>query len=113
MEFLFYNCSLLKSINISSFKTDTLLTMDSMFSGCSSLTSVDLSGFNTDKVTNMMSTFASCNNLVYLDISHFSAQADFFDFFTSLPNSGTIKLNNKVNEKIQSSIPSGWKKEFV
>ena len=114
MEYLFYGCSMLGSVELSSFNTKNLQTMDSMFNGCYSLSSIDLSGFNTEKVTNMMEIFAFCSNLLYLDISHFSDNANkYYDFFTTLPNDGTIKLNHKIYEKIKGNIPSSWKIIYI
>ena len=42
-----------------------------MFYNCSSLTNLNVSSFNTTKVTNMVAMFQGCNLLVRLDISSF------------------------------------------
>ena len=60
---MFYGCSTLTSLNISSFKTDSVTNMSYMFSDCSSLTSLDISSFNTGNVTNMSYMFQRCSIL--------------------------------------------------
>ncbi len=60
------------SIDVSSFDTSNVTTMNSMFSGCSSLTSLDLSSFNTVNVTNMVDMFRGCSSLTSLDLSGFN-----------------------------------------
>ena len=61
--FMFYECKLLTSINLSNFNTSNVTYMNSMFYGCSSLTNINLSNFNTSKVTNMRSMFGECSKL--------------------------------------------------
>ena len=53
MSGMFYNCSSLISIDLSSFNTSNVKNMGGMFYKCSSLTSIDLSSFNTSKVNDM------------------------------------------------------------
>ena len=62
-SFMFYDCSSLESINLSSFNTTNVTNMNSMFSRCSSLQSIDLSSFNTTNVKYMMSMFYNCSSL--------------------------------------------------
>ena len=61
----------LKTINVSSWKTKNVETMNGMFSGRNALTSLDLSSFDTSNVTNMSDMFHDCDRLTYLDISGF------------------------------------------
>ena len=61
MSFMFFNCSSLKSIDLSSFNTNNVTNMNSMFNNCYSLNSIDLSSFNTNKVTNMKYMFSYCS----------------------------------------------------
>ena len=53
LEYMFYDCKLLASINLSNYNTNNVTNMDSMFNCCFSLTSINLSNFNTNNVTNM------------------------------------------------------------
>ena len=99
MQWMFYYCGSLTSLDISSFKTDKVTDMSSMFAGCSSLerlifgeyfktgkvtdmndmfngcedlTNLDVSGFDTSQVTNMNQMFNSCKKLTTLDLSNFN-----------------------------------------
>ena len=47
MCYMFYKCSSIININLSSFETKKVITVRQMFSGCSSLTNINLSNFNT------------------------------------------------------------------
>ena len=69
---MFYYCSSLKSINLSSFNTTNVDSMRLMFCECSSLKSLDLSSFNTSNVYDMSSMFEGCYSLKTLDLSSFN-----------------------------------------
>ena len=60
---MFYGCSSLKSIDLSSFNTTNVKDMSGMFWGCSSLESIDLSSFNTTNVNDMSCMFYRCSSL--------------------------------------------------
>ena len=72
MAGMFSNCSSLTSLDLGSFNTANVPNMGSMFFKCSSLTSLDLSSFNTAKVTDMVAMFSSCSSLTNLDLSSFN-----------------------------------------
>lgn len=69
MAQMFYNCSALTSLDLSSFNTAKVTNMMFMFSVCKSLTSLDLSKLNTENVTTMKNMFAGCSALESLDLS--------------------------------------------
>ena len=71
MQYMFYGCKLLKSINTSNFNTNNVTSMNGMFMECRALTNVNVSSFNTSKVTDMTYMFDGCNNLASLDLSNF------------------------------------------
>ena len=71
-SFMFYNCSSLESIDLSSFNTINIKSMSYMFSLCSSLKSIDLSSFNTFNVNNMSYMFSACSSLKSIDLSSFN-----------------------------------------
>ena len=48
MSFMFNDCSSLKEINLSSFKTDKITNMIGIFFKCTSLKEIDLSSCKTD-----------------------------------------------------------------
>ena len=72
MSGMFWGCSGLTSLDLSSFNTAKVTDMNSMFNGCSDLTSLDVSSFNTAKVTNMSCMFGNCTGLKSLDVSKFN-----------------------------------------
>ena len=71
MGFMFYECSSLKSVDVSHFDTSNVTNMDYMFATCSELTEIDVSHFDTSNTTSMISMFSDCYELVNLDLSHF------------------------------------------
>ena len=75
MESLFWGCSSLTELDLSSFDTSAVTTMFGMFCGCSSLTELDLSGFRTRAVTDMSWMFCDCPSLTELDLSGFRTGA--------------------------------------
>ena len=72
MGSMFYGCSALTSLNLSSFNTSNVTNMVAMFARCSALTSLDLKNFNTSNVTNMSDMFDGCKALTSLDLSNFN-----------------------------------------
>ena len=69
---MFWGCSSLESLDLSSFNTQNVTHMGLMFYDCSSLTSLDLSSFNTAKVTFMWGMFNCCRSLESLNVSSFN-----------------------------------------
>ena len=72
MSSMFWGCSNLTSLDLSSFNTENVTNMYGMFGGCSSLESLDLSSFNTGNVTNTYRMFGGCSSLKSLDLSSFN-----------------------------------------
>ena len=75
---MFYGCSSLLELDVTSFNTENVTAMGSytggMFSGCSKLTELDVSSFNTSKVTDMTGMFSYCVKLEELDLSNFDTR---------------------------------------
>ena len=63
MENMFYGCSSLSTLDLSTFNTCNVTNMICMFNGCSSLSALDLSGFNTSNVNDMKNMFYGCGSL--------------------------------------------------
>ncbi|MDD2445792.1 MAG: BspA family leucine-rich repeat surface protein, partial [Clostridia bacterium] len=63
MSYMFYYCSALTTLNLSSFDTSRVANMSYMFYYCSALITLDISSFNTSSVTNMSYMFNNCNHL--------------------------------------------------
>ena len=72
MTNMFYKCSNLVSIDVSKFKTSNVENMYQLFANCYQLTSIDLSNFDTSKVTTMERMFYKCNSLKSLNVSKFN-----------------------------------------
>ncbi len=96
MSSMFYNCSSLTSLSLSSFNTSAVTSMSSMFYGCSGLTSLSLSSFNTSAVTTMYSMFNNCSSLVSLNLSSFdtSAVTDMDSMFRYCSAITSLNLSN-------------------
>ena len=109
MDKMFYRCSSLISLNLSHFNTQSISSMKSMFNGCSSLTSIDLSNAIIGTKNKFNSLFYGCSNLTYIDISSFSFSSTFNLFDSNIPSEGTIKVKNETIETaIKNQIPN-WK----
>lgn len=77
MSGLFWGCSSLRTLDLSTFNTSNVTSMWSMFDDCTSLTSLNISTFNTSKVTDMRGMFYGCSSLTSLDLSHFDVSKVF------------------------------------
>lgn len=71
MDQVFYDCTSLKTLNLSSFDTSKIVNLKEMFAGCSSLSSLDLSNFEFELVSNAENMFNSCSKLNYVNIYNF------------------------------------------
>jgi len=72
MNFMFYGCSGLTSLDVTNFNTSNVTDMGYMFCDCSGLTSLDVSNFNTSNVTDMGYMFCGCSGLTSLDVASFN-----------------------------------------
>lgn len=71
MHEMFYGCSQLTQLDLTSFDTSYVLNMSGMFGWCEWLEDVDVSSFDTSNVWNMTAMFEACYSLEQLDISNF------------------------------------------
>ena len=67
MRAMFFNCSSLESVDLSTLNTERVTNMRDMFSGCTAMKTIDLSNFDTRQVTNMMQMFGYCPNLTRIN----------------------------------------------
>ena len=77
MNEMFYNCSLLESINsISDWNTKIIININKMFFNCRNLLSLpDISKWNTEYITDMSGLFYNCISLKSIpDISNWSTE---------------------------------------
>ena len=72
MSFMFFNCSGLTSLDVSSFNTSNVSSMYGTFCGCSGLATLNVSNFDTSNVIMTASMFALCSSLKSLDVSNFN-----------------------------------------
>ncbi len=73
-NFLFYDCTLLTSLDLSKFNAQKVTNMRAMFGSCKSLINLDLSNFSTQNVTNMRCMFGECISLKYINLSNFNTK---------------------------------------
>ena len=95
--FWFYGFTNLTTIEgIEYLNTEKAKSMWCMFYGCTSLTTLDLSTFRTANVYNMVSMFEGCSNLTSLDISNFETTGISYinNMFKDCSNLQTIYCNN-------------------
>ena len=106
MIYMFYQDTNLKEINLSSFKTSSLLYFVSMFEGCSSLVTLDLSGFDTSRITNFSNLFKNCTSLKNIDLSSFNTSSAlmFVNMFMNCSSLQSIDLSNFNTSKVTSMI---------
>ena len=71
-SFMFYKCSSLKSIDLSSFNESKITNMMCMFDGCSFLESINFSLLNINEVTSLLRMFADCSSLKSIDFKSFN-----------------------------------------
>ncbi len=69
MSYMFYDCSALKSLDLTNFNTANVTYMYGMFDGCSALESLNLTNFNTAKVEYMSNMFEGCSALTTIYVS--------------------------------------------
>ena len=74
MRCMFYECSNLKSIDISRFNSESVEDMSYMFYNCQNLLKIDVSRFDTGCVQNMAFMFCKCKRLEELDVSYFKTR---------------------------------------
>ncbi len=81
MSYMFYDCSALKSLDLTNFNTANVTYMYGMFDGCSALESLNLTNFNTANVENMSSMFYDCSALKSLDLTNFNtAKVEYMNY---------------------------------
>lgn len=72
MSYMFFQCNVLTSLDVSEWNTSNVTNMRSMFYDCEGLTNLDVSKWNTSNVTNMSDMFNVCKGLMNLDVSNFN-----------------------------------------
>lgn len=106
-SYLFYNCLNLTEVVFGS-EIKNINDLESAFFDCSSLTSLDLSSIRTDNVITMNAAFYGCSKLIKLDIRNFNMDNTYrYEnmFFQSkkLKTIITTNCNNATKQKIQEA----------
>ena len=107
MKCMFYGCSSLASLNLTSFNTAEVTDMSFMFYKCYALASLDVSKFNTAKVTGMREMFHYCYALTSLDLTSFNTAnvTDMYRMFNECSALTTIYASEKfVTGKVDDSL---------
>lgn len=99
---MFYGCSKLESLDLSSFNTSKTTNMFCMFYECSKLESLDLSSFDTQNVTNLVAMFYGCSALKELNVSSFNTENvdDMEYLFFSCSQLESLNLTSFNTEKV-------------
>ena len=100
MNQLFYECTSLEYVNVSSFNTSLVGDYYGIFYGCSKLTSLDLSNFEGTYAFSTDGMFYYSDNLRYIDLSSFYSSSNtcpYFGLSTANMNNATIIKNKKLS----------------
>ena len=104
MSYMFYNCDNLSNINFSNFNTENVKNMNYMFCRCYNLTNIDFSSFNTKNLISMSCMFHSCDKLINLNLSSFDTQnvTDLSNIFSYCNNLTNIDLSSFNTKNIKN-----------
>ena len=113
MNYMFYGCSGLSSLDLSGFNTDNVTSMEYMFFNCSNLVALDLGSFNTAGVTDMNYMFRGCSKLTTIYVSEnwstdaVTSSAYMFTGCTSLVGGMGTTYNANHLDKTYAHIDGG------
>ena len=109
MSGMFFDCSSLTTLDLSSFDTLKVRSMSWMFSGCESLTTLDLSRFDTSEVMDMSDMFRGCSSLTDLDLTCFdtSEVTNMSRMFNDCESLTTIYSNSSWSCRCSNHMFSG------
>ena len=96
IDYIFYGCDSLESVNVTNLNTTLLKSMNSSFYDCKSLVYLDLSNLDTSNLNNMDYLFYGCNSLKSIDLSNWNLNNVEFitNIFYNLENLEYFNLNN-------------------
>ena len=104
MQYMFHNCNVLTSVDVSGFNTANVTNMSGLFYKCHKLQTIDVSNFNTAKVTNMSWMFFGCYDVTKIFAGSYwatSAVTEDEDMFMNCSNlvggMGTVYDENHVD----------------
>ena len=93
---MFEQCESLISVNLRNFNASNVTDMSYMFRNCKKLTNLDLTSFYTSSATNMSNMFIYCENLIYLNLSGFNTSnvTDMSDMFYGCKSLASLDVSN-------------------
>ncbi len=112
MQFMFYGCSSLVSVDLSELDLSYVTSTDCMFGKCVNLRSVNLNGCKISRrLQNMTAMFRDCTSLTTLDLSQIDLSSkptidNIFDGCTGLQNDPWTKPSSAANTSPASSDSS-------
>ena len=92
MYWMFYGCSALTSLDLSTFDTSSVRTMYYMFQGCSSLTSLDFRLADFTTVTSYSSMFTGITNGITITVLDSAAQTWINARLTDAGKTGNVTI---------------------
>ena len=104
MQYIFFSCSSLKSINLSSFKTPELLNTKNMFQNCILLTSIDISNFDLKKITELSNMFNNCRALKMIKFPNSKTPNLVYigSLFTNCISLVSVDFSNFITSKVKN-----------
>lgn len=78
---------------IKKFNTSKVTNMTSMFFGCTSLTKLDLSSYSTSSITAISGMFQNCSSLTTIYVSEFNSETNTGWTTSAVTNSGNMFSN--------------------
>ena len=110
---MFYGCTNLGTLDLSSMNTSSVTDMTAMFSGCSNLEYLNLKSFNTSNVTNMTNMFYACTKLasIYVpdtfDVSNVTSSSGMFQSCSKLFGESGTAYDSSKKDKSYAHIDGG------
>lgn len=115
MAGMFYYCTAIKNLSLTSFSTPALTTMRQMFYKCELLGTVDLHTFDLSNVSDMSYMFAGCRNCPYIDLrvsKKIKAGVNMYYIFNDTwdvtAKHGGVSLDVNTNFVITTYQNCGW-----
>lgn len=97
MSYMFFNCPILETITgLNNWDTSNVTNMNHMFYLCYKLSELNLSSWNTRQVTNMGSMFNSCESLSTLNLNNFNTDnvTTISSMFRNCQNLVSLNISN-------------------
>ena len=105
MQYMFYNCSGLTSLDLSNWNVSNVRNMLCMFEGCYNLKTIDLSNWDTSNVTNMNSMFYDCKSLTHVNMSNIIfGEAEVYRMFEGCSNLDVLDLSGSDLRNIKGIL---------